>query len=154
LGNKKNNSGIEQVKDPRLTQRVPRGEVIILFDGVCNLCNRTINFIIDRDNKNIFKFAAFQSEAGQNYLKKNGIFSTELDTVILIDNDKFYKKSTAGLRIVKELKGGWKIFYLLIIIPSFIRDFFYNIIAKNRYKWFGKSDTCRVPTKELQDKFL
>jgi len=125
-----------------------------LFDGVCNLCNSSVNFIIDRDKKNVFKFAAMQSDAGQRLLKEFSLSPDEFHSVILVDGDKYYTKSTAALKIVKELGLLWSLLYIFIIFPAPVRDFFYNIIANNRYKWFGKKDSCRIPTPELKEKFL
>ncbi|MBK8980940.1 MAG: thiol-disulfide oxidoreductase DCC family protein [Ignavibacteria bacterium] len=127
---------------------------IILFDGVCNLCNSSVNFIIDNDSKNIFKFASLQSETGSELMKKHNLSSKDIDSVILIDTDRAYIKSNAALRIAAELGGFYKVISYLRFIPKFIRDFFYDIIAKNRYRWFGKKDTCRIPTPELKSKFL
>ncbi len=127
---------------------------IILFDGKCNLCNSSVNFIIDRDKKNVFKFAAMQSEAGQSLLKTFELSLNEFYSVILIDDDKYYTSSTAVLRIAKELGLFWKILYVFIIVPAPVRNFFYNLIARNRYKLFGKKDSCRIPTPQLKEKFL
>ena len=127
---------------------------IILFDGVCNLCNSSVNFIIDRDKKNIFKFAALQSESGQKLLDKFGLNQNDFDSVVLVDENKFYSKSTAALRIVKEFPSLWKALYVFIVIPVPIRNFFYDLIAKNRYRWFGKKDSCRMPSPELKNKFI
>lgn len=127
---------------------------IILFDGVCNLCNTSVNFIIDHDVNNIFKFASLQSEAGQKMLEKFGLSKTDFFSVVLIEGNNLYQKSSAVLRIVKEFGGAWKLFYGFMIVPPFIRDMFYGIIAGNRYKWFGKKNECRIPTPELKEKFL
>lgn len=129
-------------------------EKIILFDGICNLCNSSVNFIIDRDKKNLFKFASLQSEAGQSLLKKHGLNSSEFDSIILITGGKYFGKSSAVLRIAKDLNLPWKFFQVFIIIPSPLRDFLYDFIAGNRYKWFGKKDSCRIPTPDLKSKFL
>jgi len=127
---------------------------VILFDGVCNLCNSSVNFIIDHDNNKVFKFAALQSDIGQEMLSKFNLSKDEFDSVILIDNENCYTKSTAGLKIAKEFSSYWKLLYVFIIIPAFIRNFFYDLISKNRYKIFGKKDSCRMPTPELKDRFL
>lgn len=127
---------------------------IILFDGVCNLCNSSVNFIIDRDKNNKFKFAALQSETGQKFLEKFSLNASEFDSVILIDDNKFYTKSTAALKIAKEFPSLWKLFYAFIIIPAPLRNVLYDLVAKNRYRLFGKKDSCRMPTPELKEKFL
>lgn len=127
---------------------------IVLFDGVCNFCDASVNFIIDRDKKNIFRFAALQSEKGQEILDYFQLDKNDFDSFILIENNKAYKKSSAALLVAKKLGGFCSLSYPLIIIPKFIRDFFYNLIAKNRYKLFGKKDACRIPTPEFKEKFL
>lgn len=126
---------------------------VVLFDGVCNLCNSSVQFIIERDDQNRFKFSSLQSEFGQNFLKHNQLNTEEFDSIILVEEEKFYSKSTAALKIGQELKGfRWlKIFW---IFPKFLRDFVYSMISKNRYKWFGKQENCWLPTPELKDKFL
>ena len=130
-------------------------EQIVLFDGVCNLCNSSVNFIVDRDPKVRFKFAALQSEKGQELLSQIlRANESSFDSIVLISNNSVYIKSSAALRIAKNLKGLWPILYSFIIIPKPIRDFVYDFIAKNRYKWFGKSDACRIPTPDLQSRFI
>lgn len=128
----------------------------ILFDGVCNLCNASINFIIDRDTNNSFQFAALQSESGQQLLKthKVTIPPAGYDSLILISDGKVYKRSTAALKIASKLSGAWPLFYGFIILPVPVRDFFYNIISKNRYRLFGRTDSCRMPSPELARKFI
>lgn len=127
---------------------------IILFDGVCNLCNSSVQKVIKNDSKNVFKFASLQSGFGQRFLNENQLNSEEFDSIILIDGNQFYTLSDAALRIGKELKGIYKISSFLLWIPKFIRDGVYRIISKNRYRWFGKQNSCWIPTKELQDKFI
>jgi predicted DCC family thiol-disulfide oxidoreductase YuxK len=127
---------------------------IILFDGVCNLCNGAVQFIIKRDKKQQFRFASLQGKAGNEFLKKFDLPANIYDSFILLEGDKVYKRSTAALRIAKNLSGGWKLLYGLMIVPRFIRDVVYNIIAKNRYKWFGKRNECMIPSPELKDRFL
>lgn len=127
---------------------------VILFDGVCNLCNGAVNFIIDRDPKATFHFTALQQEAGKQILKSFGLDSQKLDTIILYENGKLYDKSTAALRIARHLSGLWPVFYAFIIVPPVIRNAVYNWIARNRYKWFGKRETCRMPEPEVKERFL
>ena len=127
---------------------------VILFDAVCNFCNSWVNFAIKRDKRKKIRFASLQGETAKKILPSFNLNPKELSSVILIDNNKVYTQSSAGLRMFKYLDGGWKLGYGLIIIPKFIRDFFYNIIARNRYKWFGKKEVCMVPTQELKDRFL
>lgn len=127
---------------------------VILFDGVCNLCNSSVNFIIDRDRNNVFKFAALQSEAGKNLLDQFSLNEKEFDSVVLISGNKCFVKSDAALNIVKEFPGLWKILYIFRIIPLTIRNKLYDVIAINRYRLFGRKDTCRIPSPELREKFL
>jgi len=127
---------------------------ILLFDGVCNLCIGLVNFTIKRDSKEKFKFAALQSESGQALLKTFGLSANDFDTFVLISGEKYYLKSSAGLHVLKELGGFWKLFYVFTIIPIPLRDFIYNVIAKRRYRFFGKRATCIVPTPEVKRRFL
>lgn len=127
---------------------------ILLFDGVCNLCNGLVRFIIRRDPDAIIKFASLQSPAGQSLLERFDLSAKEIDSVVYITGDKRYLKSSAILHLLKELGGGWRLFYGFIIIPGFIRDFFYNLIAVNRYRIFGKTDTCMVPAPDIMSRFL
>jgi len=127
---------------------------IILFDGVCYFCNFWVNFIINRDKNDTYQFAAMQSDFGKKLLQKFRLIASDFDSFVLIVNDKHFTKSTAALMISKNLKSIVKLLYPLIIVPEPIRDFFYNLIAKNRYKFFGKRDVCRIPTEEESDKFL
>lgn len=127
---------------------------VILFDGVCNFCNYWVQFTLRRNRNQNLRFAPLQGEAAKQLLSQHGISSTPLQSVILLDNGKVYTQSSAALRICRHLRGGWKLAYGLIIIPRFIRDFVYNIIARNRYHWFGKKDTCMVPSPEVRERFL
>lgn len=127
---------------------------IILFDGVCNFCNYWVNFIIDHDAENNFKFTALQSEKGKELLDKFNLPKDDFDSFILISNNKVYKKSVAALKIAEQLNGWPKLLIPFQNLPARITDLFYNIIAKNRYKLFGKKDACRIPTTEERAKFL
>jgi predicted DCC family thiol-disulfide oxidoreductase YuxK len=127
---------------------------VILFDGVCNFCNGTINFIIKRDKKRVFRYAPLQSEAGQQLLRQHHLPTNGFDSFVLIDNGKAYKKTTAALHLYPKLGGIWKLVKALWILPPFIRDAGYNIIAANRYKWWGKKDTCMIPSPEVRSLFL
>lgn len=128
-------------------------EKIVLFDGECNFCDRSVQFIIKRDPKGYFKFASLQSDIGKELLKKHHA-PNDIDSFVLIENHHCYFKSTAALRVCKNLKGGWKTLYVLLVVPKPIRDLFYGIIAKNRYKWFGKKESCMLPTPEERKRFL
>lgn len=127
---------------------------IILFDGVCNLCNGSVNFFITRDKKDIFRFAALQSDIGIGLQKKLNIDHENIESFILIDGNKYYRKSTAALKVAGILGFPYNLLYPLLLIPPFIRNIVYNIIAKYRYKWFGRKEYCRVPTPEEKAKFL
>lgn len=127
---------------------------IILFDGVCNFCNGSVNFIIERDTANYFKFAPLQSEVAQNLLKQHNIDKADTDSVILIENDAAFTHSTAALRVARKLDGAWSWFYVFIIVPQFIRDFFYKLFAKYRYRLFGKTEACMMPTPRIREKFI
>lgn len=131
------------------------GKKIILFDGVCNLCNGAVQFIIKRDGGDRFRFAALQSELGQELCRARHIDTTQIDSIILIDPGiAYYVKSDAALEIARELRGyGWMP-WLLGWIPRGVRDAVYDLVARNRYRWFGKKDQCMIPTPELQKKFL
>ncbi|MEZ8002251.1 MAG: thiol-disulfide oxidoreductase DCC family protein [Patiriisocius sp.] len=127
---------------------------IILFDGVCNLCNGAVNFVINRDPGNVFKFTPLQEKQGVLLLKKHAIDAKMLDSIVLIENGNVYIKSSAALRIAKKMSNLWPLFFALLIIPRFMRDGVYDFIAKNRYKWFGKKEQCMIPTPGLREKFL
>lgn len=130
-----------------------RDNNIIFFDGVCKLCNSSVNFILKRDKHNIFKYSHLQSKYCHNQLIDYGI-SISMNTILFLEDGRLYEKSTAALRIVRKLGGIWPIFYVFIIIPKFIRDSIYNLIARYRYKWFGKTENCRVPSPEIKDRFI
>ncbi|NLR68341.1 thiol-disulfide oxidoreductase DCC family protein [Chitinophaga varians] len=127
---------------------------IILFDGVCNLCNGSINFVIRHDRRGHFRFAPLQSDAAATLAATHQIDISQMASFILVQNGKAYTKSTAALRVARQLPFPWKLLYAGIIFPRFIRDGVYNIIARNRYRWFGRKDSCMVPTPEIKERFL
>lgn len=127
---------------------------IVLFDGVCNLCNFWVDFAMKRDTSDRLRFAPLQSSQAEDLLKKNDITLARKESVILISGDNVYTKSTAALKICKELNSPVKILFPMLIIPKFIRDFIYDLIARYRYKLFGKRENCRVPAEEEKNKFL
>ncbi len=127
---------------------------IILFDGICNLCNQSVQFVIEHDKKNQFQFASLQSDFGQNFLKENNLDATQFDSVVFIEDDKFYTKSSAALKISKYLDGITSLLTIFMIVPKPLRDVVYSFIAKNRYRWFGKQESCWLPSPELKAKFL
>ncbi|WP_226583480.1 thiol-disulfide oxidoreductase DCC family protein [Halobacillus litoralis] len=129
-------------------------ERIVLFDGECNFCDKSVQFIIKRDPKGLFKFSSKQSDLGKDLLYKYNV-PQELDSLILIEGDKFYDQSTAALRICCNLSGGWKLFYIFVFVPKTIRNQLYNFFSSNRYKWFGKkNDVCSLPSPEIRKRFL
>lgn len=125
---------------------------IVLFDGVCNFCNESVNFIIERDRENYFKFAPLQSETGKKLLREYDLQNT--DTIVLIENGMAYTRSTAALRIARRLSGAWSWLYGFIVVPPVVRDFFYKLFSKNRYRLFGKKDACMMPMPEIRERFL
>jgi predicted DCC family thiol-disulfide oxidoreductase YuxK len=129
-------------------------ENIILFDGICNLCNSTVRFIVKRDSKAKFKFASLQSEIGQTILQRFNLPIEEFDSFVYVQGDKYFLKSSAALNVIKELRGFWKVLYAFVILPKPLRDFAYNIIAQTRYKLFGKREICTIPTPEMRQRFL
>lgn len=129
-------------------------QTVIFFDGLCNLCNGAVQFTIERDKQNLFRFASLQSAYAAEKLTPFNIASENLDSFILLENGRVYLRSSAALRVAKKLNGLWPLLYGFIIVPGFIRDAVYNYIAKNRYKWFGKQESCWIPTPELKSKFL
>ena len=127
---------------------------VILFDGVCNFCNGVINFLMKQDKKDVFRFAALQSPAGQKLLSLYNLPNENFDSFILIDKGKVYKSSSAGLRLYNKLPWYWKWTQVFWILPPFIRNAVYNYIARNRYRWFGKKDQCMIPTEAMRKKWL
>ena len=127
---------------------------IILFDGVCNLCNSSVQYVIKHDPNELFRFASLQGNTGQQLLKQYGLSTNDMNSFILIRDNKAYTRSAAALNVAKQLTGFAKLLYGFIIVPPFIRNAVYNLIARNRYKWFGKKDSCMVPTAALQARFL
>lgn len=135
--------------------KLPKNKKIILFDGVCNLCNGAVTFIIKHDKTDTFRFASLQSEIGKKLVAERGMDPEELDSIILIDPGvAYYQKSTAALEISRELSGGYSLLKNFLFIPEGLRDGIYNFVASNRYKWYGKKESCMIPTPELKSKFL
>jgi len=136
-------------------QDLPKDKKIILFDGVCNLCDASIQYVIKHDNADVFRFVALQSELGQKVLKHIGINSIHIDSIVLYEPGiAYYYKSTAALHIAKGLKGIFTLATVFQILPTGFRDLIYEYVAKNRYKWYGKKESCLVPTPALKSKFL
>lgn len=134
---------------------LPQDKKIILFDGVCNLCDSSIQFIIKHDKKDLFRFVALQSEIGMEIIKHIGVDTSKIDSILLYEPDKaYYYKAEAALKIAKELGGIYTAISWFGILPKFLTNSVYDYIAKNRYKWYGKKDACMIPTPELKAKFL
>lgn len=127
---------------------------LLLFDGVCNLCNGAVNFVIDRDRNRRFVFASLQSTLGQQIAEQYQLPKEDFNSMVLLKNNKVYLRSNAALEISRDLSGSWPLLYGLKVIPRFFRDWIYTIISTNRYKWFGRQDQCRVPTVDIQNRFV
>jgi predicted DCC family thiol-disulfide oxidoreductase YuxK len=127
---------------------------IILFDGICNFCNYWVNFIIRHDRKKQFQFASLQSEFAKQFIPENKTNTNHFQSVILLEGNTLHTKSTAALHIIKHLDFPWNLATVGILLPKFIRDFLYDVVARRRYQWFGKSDTCSVPAAAVQDRFI
>ena len=134
---------------------LPKNKKLILFDGICNLCNNTVLRIIKYDKKNTFIFTSLQSKVGQEILEKIKVDTSKIDSIILYEPAVSYDiKSTAALKIMQSFGGFWKLTNVFWIVPEKLRNLVYDYIAKNRYKWFGKKESCMIPTPELKAKFL
>lgn len=134
---------------------IPQNKNLILFDGVCNLCDGAVQYVIKNDNKNLFLFAPLQSETGNNIIEKYHIDTQKIDSIILYIPEKgVFFKSTAALKMASYLSFPAKLWAIFLIVPNFIRNWVYDFIARNRYKWFGKKEECMIPTPELKSKFL
>jgi predicted DCC family thiol-disulfide oxidoreductase YuxK len=134
---------------------IAKDKKIILFDGVCNLCNNAVQFIIKNDKKDIFRFVAFQSDFGKEIFNYIGVDRNKIDSIILYyPGVAYYYKSSAAIEIAEELGGMYSLISILKILPEKLRNYVYDYIAKNRYKWYGKKESCMIPTPELKAKFL
>lgn len=138
-----------------MTINLEKNKQLILFDGVCNLCNASVQYVIEHDKKDVFRYTALQSEIGQEILEKFEIDTKKTDSILLysLENGISYK-STAALKIASKLGFPRNLMAVFLIVPAFIRNWVYDYIAKNRYKWYGKKEECMIPTKELKSKFL
>ena len=126
---------------------------VLLFDGYCNLCSNSVVFVIKREKGDVFRFASLQSDIAEKLLKERKTEKVSPDSILLVEANKIYSRSVAALRVAKKLKWPWPLFYAFIIIPPFIRDWFYDAIAKRRYKWFGKKEQCFIPPEDMSYKF-
>lgn len=127
---------------------------VVLFDGVCNLCSGSVQFILKRDPQGLFRFASLQSDAGRRLMTEHGLDPDALSSVVLLEDGRAWQESSAALRIARRLPGGWKLLRLFSVIPRPLRDAVYRWIARNRYRWFGKTEACWLPTPELKGRFL
>ena len=127
---------------------------IVLFDGVCNFCDASVNFMIRNDRRRYFRFAPLQSEAGARLQSKYGIDPSQLETFVVIERERAHLRSTAALKIVRRLGGLYPVLYAAIVVPRPVRDFLYDQFAKRRYRWFGQKEECMVPTAEVKGRFL
>ncbi len=127
---------------------------IVLFDGVCNFCDASVNWIIAHDPGARFRFVALQSTAGHRLQRAHGLDPAGLDALVLVEGERAYRKSGAALRILRRLRWPWPVLFGLIAVPAFVRDFVYDFLARRRYRWFGRKDECMVPTAEVRERFL
>ena len=132
----------------------PSDHPLILFDGVCNLCSASVNFVIDRDPSARFRFAPLQSPLGREMLRRHALPPAYLNSIVLIDRGRALTSSTASLHVARRLRRPWPLLFLLTMIPAGIRDAAYEFVAANRYRWFGRTDACRMPTPERRARFV
>ncbi|KPJ91257.1 MAG: hypothetical protein AMJ55_12140 [Gammaproteobacteria bacterium SG8_15] len=132
----------------------PAQQPVILFDGICRFCHASVQFVIKRDNRSRFWFCPLQSRKGQQLAKQFGIENIDLTSMILIENNSVYRKSSAALRIARQLKMPWPLLYVFMIVPPFLRNAVYDFIGNHRYQWFGKFETCWIPDDETRERFL
>lgn len=129
-------------------------EPILLFDGVCNLCNAAVQWVLKRDRSNVFRFAALQSETGRTLLQRAGLSADNFDTVVLVEDDRVFTRSDAALEVARRLGGWWPALAVFKLVPRFIRDGVYNWVARHRYRWFGRREACMLPRPEWKERFL
>jgi predicted DCC family thiol-disulfide oxidoreductase YuxK len=137
-----------------LASLIPNGKLLVIFDGVCNFCNWSVDFIMKRDRRNQFVFAPFQQQEAQHILEHFDLHQEPPRSTFLIEGDKLYEGSAAALRIARRLRFPWPLTWPLMLVPRFMRDWYYNLIARNRYRWWGKRDACRMPTADEHSRFL
>ncbi len=133
---------------------VPTDRPVLLFDGVCNLCNGLVQWVIERDPEGEFRFAALQSDAGQTLLERHDLPTDDYDTFVMVAGDEYYTKSTAALRVLKGLGLPYSLLYPFVVVPRVVRDRVYDLVAEHRYGWFGRRDSCMRPTPERESRFL
>lgn len=138
----------------RTGEEVSVGHPVILYDGTCGFCNRVVQFIIPRDRGGRFRFAAIQSVTGKRLLVEQGIDPEHLNTFVLMAEGRMFTRSTAALEVARRLDGAWPLFYAFIAVPGVIRDGVYHFIARNRYRWFGRTEACMLPDAKVRERFL
>lgn len=131
-----------------------RDQPVVLFDGVCNFCNASINWVIDRDRRGRIRFAPLQGPTGQTLLRRFGLATQELTSLVVVEGNRHLTRSTGALRLTRYLDGLWPLLGVFLCVPPGVRDRVYDFIAANRYRWFGKLEACRLPTPELRQRFL
>lgn len=131
-----------------------RYKALILFDGTCNLCQGSVQFVLKHEKAPWYSFASLQSDTGQRVLEQYHLPQDSFRSFVLVENGKLYTQSTAALKVTRKLRGAWPLLYCFMIVPAFVRNVVYNIIARNRHKWFGKTESCMLPTPELKERFL
>jgi len=136
------------------TKKQATDHPVVLFDGLCNLCEGSVRFIIQRDPATVFRFASLQSKFGQEALERFKLPKDDFDTMVLVDGDRVFTRSTAALKVAKKLRFPWPLFFVFIFVPPFLRNFLYGILSRNRYRLFGKKEQCLIPTPELKSRFL
>ncbi|MFC0213355.1 thiol-disulfide oxidoreductase DCC family protein [Paenibacillus chartarius] len=139
---------------PHNDARLPKAPAIVLFDGECVMCSFIVRFVYARDPQARLRFAPLQSDAGQMLLQRHGLSTDRFDTFVLVEGDRCYTKSTAALRLARRLRGLWPLCCAFVVVPRPLRDAVYGFVAKNRYRWFGRSDACMMPTPELKRRFV
>ena len=138
-----------------MASKLPKHKQLILFDGVCNLCNSSINYVIKHDRDNVFMFAPLQSNVGKEIMQEYNLDTSKTDSILLYSEEKELKiKSSAAIAVASKLGFPRNLLVVFYIIPPFIRNWVYDYVARNRYKWYGKKDACMIPTPELRSKFL
>lgn len=145
--------GTDESDDPG-AGGVPTDRPVLLFDGECNLCNGLVQWVIERDPEGTFRFAALQSDAGQALLEAHDLPTDDFDTFVVVDGDESYTRSDAAMRVLKGLGLPYSLGYSAVVVPRFVRDGAYDVVADHRYGWFGKRDACMVPTPERRERFL
>ncbi|SDD61675.1 Predicted thiol-disulfide oxidoreductase YuxK, DCC family [Paenibacillus sp. UNCCL117] len=142
------------MSEQRESGRIISVHPVVLYDGDCGFCQRAVQFILPRDRRGIFRFAALQSETGQSLLRQHGLEGATPDTFVLVQQGRAFTRSTAGLRVLRELGGAWRLCYAAIIVPAPLRDAVYSLFARHRYRLFGRTDACMIPSPEVRERFL